>query len=119
MILHPGEALSFNPPRVSVSLACVAGCLHVTQTGDPADHVLQAGDSLQSAQRGKVVVTSFTCSTIEVRTYVSKRLSASPAIAPPTTMIQGRTFQTMSRRNAASASAKSAGFTIALVQTGV
>ncbi len=103
-------------PRRPVLLACVAGCLYVTQTSDTTDHILQTGERFQSVPRGRIVVT---CSTVEVAdAYERKSLSASPAIAPPTTMIHGLTFQTMSSRNAASPSAKSAGLRIELVQTG-
>ncbi len=119
LILSPEDALSLRPPGAPVCITCVAGCIHVTQTGDPEDHVLEPGAIFRSARKGKIVVTSFRCSTLEARTYTESKLSAWPASAPPTTMIQGRTFQAESSRNAVRASAKSAGLTMALVHTGV
>lgn len=128
LILNRGDVLALEPGRRAVQLACVAGCLYVTQTDDTIDHILKAGESFQSAPRGKIVVTSFTCSTVEVgdasvegvyvRNVPERSVSASPAIAPPTTMIHGLTFQTMRSRKAASPSAKSALLRIELVQTG-
>lgn len=39
-------------------LVCVEGALWVTQTGNPGDHVLVAGQSLTLAGRGSVVVST-------------------------------------------------------------
>jgi len=56
LILRPGEILSLKPMRTLVTISCIAGRIHVTQTGDPRDYILHAGDSFRSTARGKVVV---------------------------------------------------------------
>ncbi len=58
LILRHGEMLTFRLARGSITVSCMAGCLHLTQTGDPQDHLLLPGDSHTCARRGKVVVTS-------------------------------------------------------------
>lgn len=59
LILRPGETLSFTPKRERVAVTCISGCLHVTQAGDSNDYILQAGDMVRCASRGKVVVNCY------------------------------------------------------------
>ncbi len=66
LVLQPGEILSFQPPLPATSISCVVGRLHVTQTGDPKDHILEPGDFFRCAPRGKVVVSSFTSAMVTV-----------------------------------------------------
>ena len=53
LILRHGEMLTFRPARGSITVSCMAGCLHLTQTGDPQDHLLLPGDSHTCARTGK------------------------------------------------------------------
>ena len=44
--------------RHPVVVTCVEGALLVTLEGDPADHVLVAGEALTAARRGRLVVAA-------------------------------------------------------------
>ena len=54
-------------PRHPVVVTCVEGCLLVTLEGDPADHVLAAGEALTAARRGRLVVAALGPSRARVR----------------------------------------------------
>jgi hypothetical protein len=58
LILGHEDMLILLPARGSITVSCMAGCLHLTQTGDPRDHLLLPGDSHTCFRRGKVVVTA-------------------------------------------------------------
>ncbi|HUI73088.1 MAG TPA: DUF2917 domain-containing protein [Spirochaetia bacterium] len=85
LILQPGEILSLAPTRAPVTVSCSAGCLHITQSGDPQDHILNAGDSFQSSERGKVVVSCYkspAVATVEARGQLTTgHVLLSPVVA--------------------------------------
>jgi hypothetical protein len=55
------------PGRGGVILRAERGVLHVTQAGDPEDHVLEAGAELRLPSRGLVVVHALAAGRLEVR----------------------------------------------------
>lgn len=63
----PAEATTrVRPGRRGVVLRAEAGLLHVTQAGDPEDHVLSTGEELRLPAGGLVVAFAFTPSRLVV-----------------------------------------------------
>lgn len=64
----PAEAtLRVRPGRDGVILRAETGLLHVTQEGDPEDHVLASGDELALPRGGLVVAFGLAASRVAVR----------------------------------------------------
>jgi len=58
--------LRVRPGPGGVALRALDGCVLVTQEGDPADHVLGAGDALRLGGRGLVVAWALEASRLEL-----------------------------------------------------
>jgi hypothetical protein len=54
-------------PRHPLAIECIAGELLVTCEGDPEDHIVAAGESLEVHRRGRVVVAALAPSRVGVR----------------------------------------------------
>lgn len=64
--LDQGGILDFVPPSDGLTIDLRDGRLWVTQSGDPEDHVLQAGESFRTQKRGLVVVQALESSRLKV-----------------------------------------------------
>ncbi len=58
-VLAADATLGLRPRRGGLVLTCRSGEFLVTQAGDPADHVIAAGEAFRTTARGKVVVWAF------------------------------------------------------------
>ena len=61
------ETARITPPSGGVELRALEGCLLVTQTGDPEDHVLEPGVALRLPGGGLVVAWALATSRLEIR----------------------------------------------------
>lgn len=64
--LERGQLRRFEPHGVH-SLRCVSGALWITFDGDPADHVLQAGATIEAEGRGAVIAYALENSVLRVQ----------------------------------------------------
>lgn len=71
--------LGVAPGRHGVTLRALAGTVHVTQAGDPEDHVLQPGEALWLPRGGRVVAWALTPARVDV---VQVRQERAHRIAP-------------------------------------
>lgn len=62
-----------DPGGVRLRLRSVRGTWHVTQAGDPADHLLGPGDELVTAARGRVVAWALTAAELRVAPEGARR----------------------------------------------
>ncbi|MCW5620678.1 MAG: DUF2917 domain-containing protein [Burkholderiales bacterium] len=56
-----------------VRIICLAGCLWVTQQGDPVDRFLQQGDSMVLAGTGLGLVSAWEPAMVEVQAIAPRR----------------------------------------------
>jgi len=56
LTLEQGAIVDLRPPREGVAIGVQTGKLWITQTGDPTDHVLTAGESFTACGNGMLVV---------------------------------------------------------------
>ncbi len=61
------ETTSLSPGRTGLRLTCRTGSFLVTQEHDPLDHPLEAGESFETARRGKVVAWALRPGALEIR----------------------------------------------------
>lgn len=54
------------PDPSTVAIRCVAGCLWVTQEGDPDDHILQTGQSIRFRKPGLVIASALRPAVLQV-----------------------------------------------------
>ena len=64
--LQQNGTAAFRPGRRGLALWCGSGTVVVTQTGDPVDHVLVAGEEFRTARRGRVVAWALSEAIVEV-----------------------------------------------------
>ena len=55
LALDSGAVVDLRPPRGGADLTTRQGALWITQTGDPTDHILKAGESFH-VEGGRLVV---------------------------------------------------------------
>jgi hypothetical protein len=72
--LGEGELLSLRNGRRMV-VSCRAGTLWLTQQGDPADHLMAAGETFAINRRGLVVISALKDSELAVGQGVAEQLS--------------------------------------------
>ncbi|WP_242342672.1 DUF2917 domain-containing protein [Anaeromyxobacter terrae] len=86
----PAEATTrVQPGRRGVVLRAEAGLLHVTQSGDPEDHVLSAGEELRLPGRGRVVAFALAPSRLFVSEPRREVTAARPAAILPASVQRG------------------------------
>ncbi|HSB19427.1 MAG TPA: DUF2917 domain-containing protein [Anaeromyxobacteraceae bacterium] len=61
------DVLAIEPGPGGVVLRALAGTVLATQSGDPQDHVLEAGASVCLAGRGRIAVWALEPAAVEVR----------------------------------------------------
>ena len=66
IILAKGEVRRVAGGRGVVGIDCREGCVWVTQSGDPRDLILQAGEVGKMAGRGLVLVESLRSSVVRI-----------------------------------------------------
>jgi hypothetical protein len=76
--LPPDATLRVQPGRNGVILRADAGLLHVTQSGDPEDHVLAPGAELRLPRGGLVVAFALAESRVVVRAAPGARQLSDP-----------------------------------------
>lgn len=65
--LERGAVIDFRPAREGVAIDLRQGKLWITQTGDPTDHVLTAGESYRATGGGMLVVEALEPSVLAAR----------------------------------------------------
>lgn len=63
--LRAGAAMSLKAGRHGIALTCREGRLWLTQKGDPADHLLAAGETFRATGAGLIVLQALDEATIE------------------------------------------------------
>jgi hypothetical protein len=64
--LQEQAVIRLTPSRHGITLQCWSGVLWVTQEGDPADHLLAAGETFQTRRAGRVVAQAMESSLVGV-----------------------------------------------------
>ena len=74
--LPANGTLPVEPGRQGLVLCAESGVVMVTQTGDPEDHVLNAGDMLRLPRKGLVVALALAPARLTVKEVPSAACSA-------------------------------------------
>ena len=73
LVLEKGGLSCFVMEGRACRISCVSGRLWVTAMGRPDDHLLEAGDEVTVAARGKVVIEALRASMARVQSVRTER----------------------------------------------
>lgn len=59
IMMNKGEIICINGDARNLRISTRSGILWITQTGDPGDYLLKAGDSFLISRKGRVAITAF------------------------------------------------------------
>ena len=78
IIMNKGEIICIDGDARELEITSFAGTLWITQTGDPNDYLLSAGDCFKISQKGRVAVTACKAAQAHFSTTISIKSPATP-----------------------------------------
>ncbi len=78
IVLKNGEIVCIDGDARNLSIACQAGTLWITQTGDMNDYIIASGADFKINRKGKIAVTALDDARVHFTTPVEMQQAAFP-----------------------------------------
>lgn len=78
IVMNKGEIICIDGDARELEITSFSGTLWITQTGDPNDYLLYAGDCFKITRKGRVAITACQAAQAHFSTAISIKRPATP-----------------------------------------